>query len=127
MKVKMRTYLISMVTITISHAFTNSTNRIVYMHRGASSAQQVAEDCSDDDSGSDQPLIRDLHLDDVAAQAPDELLESTTDHQHTDQDSTTPSEQHGIVALPPRRERERVYIIHRYCHNCMTLYCNNNV
>ena len=44
------------------------------------------EDDSDDDSGSDQPLIRELDLDSIAAQAQDELLESTTEH--TDQDST---------------------------------------
>ena len=83
------------------------------MHAGVSSAQHVDEGDSDDHSGSDKPLIRELDLDGIAAQAPDELLESTTEH--TDQDSTTSSCDH---VLAPRRAR--VYIIHRYSHNCMT-------
>ena len=54
----------------------------------------------DDDSGSDQPLIRELDLDIIAAQATDELLESTTEH--TDQDSATiPC---SDLVLAPRRE-----------------------
>ena len=87
------------------------------MHAGVSSAQHVDEGDSDDDSGSDQPLIRELDLDDIAAQAPYELLESTSEH--TNQDSTTTS-CGDLVLAPPRRERERVYIIHRYSHIFMT-------
>ena len=87
------------------------------MHAGVCN-EHVDEDSSDDNMGGNQPLIRELDLDGVVAQVPDDLLEPTPEHQPTVQDAT-PSQQYA--AQGERRETERVHTIQRYSNACMTL------
>ena len=78
------------------------------MHAGV--CNEHVEGNSDERAEVNQPLMRELELDEVAAQVPD-LLEPSPEHQPTIEEPTpgTPSQQHAAPGATG--EAERVHII----------------
>ena len=74
------------------------------MHAGV--CNEHVEDSSGEEAEANQPLIRELELDGVAAQVPD-LLEPSPEHQPTTKEPTPGTAQQ--YAAPGATEAERVH------------------
>ena len=75
----------------------------MYVHAGV--CNEHVEDSSDEEAEANQPLIRELELDGVAAQVPD-LLEPSQEHQPTTEEPTPgTAQQHAAPGATGEAER----------------------